>query len=181
MKVKFILMLIGLTSLFFAGDIELSLQDVVVIQDSSGLTRILFTFDTSQPIDTSMIDYAELFIPRFLQAEPEYSLTLEARLLTRQWQSLTVSWYYPWETPGADYDTTFCCQFRVSSRIECDICMDISELIKKMYGGSSSNYGILLMTPKYEDNGFTMPIENLIEILNTARIKLAINPAAMNQ
>lgn len=180
MKVKFILMLIGLTSLFFAGDIELSLQDVVVIQDSSGLTRILFTFDMSQPIDTSMIDYAELFIPRFLQAEPEYSLTLEARLLIRQWQLLTVSWYYPWETPGADYDTTFCCQFRVSSRIECNICMDITRLIKRISGGQS-NYGILLTTPKYEDNGFIIPIENLIEILNTARIKLAINPAAMNQ
>ncbi len=181
MKVKFILMFIGLTSLFFAGDIELSLQDVVAIQDSSGLTRILFTFDTSQPIDTSMIDYAELFIPRFLQAEPEYSLTLEARLLTRQWQPLTVSWYYPWETPGADYDTTFCRQFRVSSRIECDICMDITELIKKIYGGACSNYGILLMTPEYEDGGFIILISNLLDVLETARIELAINPAAMNQ
>jgi hypothetical protein len=74
MKVKFILMLIGLTSLFFAGDIELSLRDVVAIQDSSGLTRILFTFDTSQPIDTSMIDYAELF-PRSKTADKAMATT----------------------------------------------------------------------------------------------------------
>jgi len=54
-------------------------------------------------------------------------------------------------------------------------------LIKKIYGGAGSNYGILLMTPEYEDGGFIILTSNLLDVLETARIELAINPAAMNQ
>jgi hypothetical protein len=66
----------------------------------------------------------------------------------------------------------------VSSRVECDIHMDITELIKKLYGGYS-NYGFLLMTPEYEDAGFIILVEKLMNVINEACIKLAINPAAV--
>jgi hypothetical protein len=100
MKIRLIILFIGLLSLCFADNTELNLYDVTIIQDSTGLTRILFKFDVPQSIDTAMIDYAVLFIPRFLLLEPEYALTLEARLLLKPWESSTVSWCYPWETPG---------------------------------------------------------------------------------
>ena len=54
-------------------------------------------------------------------------------------------------------------------------------MIKKIYGGVCSNYGILLMTPAYEDGGFIILISHLLDVLETARIELAINPAVMNQ
>lgn len=92
----------------------------------------------------------------------------------------TVSWNYPWQTPGADYDTTLYGQFRVSSRVESDINLDITELIKIISSGNP-NYGILLMSPEYENAGFIIPVGNLVNVLNSAQIKLAINPAAMDQ
>jgi hypothetical protein len=179
-KMKALLLFVSLFMFCCAQNLELPLQDIAVIQDTTGLERILFKFDTSALPDPSMIDYAQLYIPQFLLAEPLYSLTLQAKLLTTQWEKATVTWNYPWDTPGADYDTTLSSEFRVSSRIETDIFLDITELVKQISSGYP-NRGIVIMTPEYEGGGFVVLVDRLLNALNTARIVLSVNPAIINE
>ena len=156
-------------SFCFSENIEIGLNDITVIQDATGLARILCRVDIADIPETSTIDFAELYIPGFLQQGLDIRFTLEAKRVTTQWNTNSVSWYYPWANPGGDFDTTDCCLF-TSDAIEVrETYLDITPIIQSVVEGED-NYGIILKRSAFEGGGFTQYNSELYEKLREARL-----------
>lgn len=149
--------------------IEIGLNDVTTIQDTSGLERILFKIDLEGIPETSVIDFAELFVPGFLPPNVEIVFGIEARRIARDWDANNVSWDHPWVNPGGDFDTTYCCLFTLDNKDVTKTHLDVTPIIKSMIEGEA-NYGVILKRPEFEGNGFTQYGSELYEKLVQAKI-----------
>jgi hypothetical protein len=153
--------------LCFSESVEIGLDDVKVIQDTTGLTRVLFTVNLEGILETSVIDFAELFVPSFLPANVVFSL--EARRITKDWDVNTVTWFHPWMNSGGDFDTTACCLFTLNGTNVEARHLDVTQIIQRMLD-NEENFGILLKRPMSEGDGFMQYGSQLVEKLTEAKI-----------
>ncbi|MDH5186058.1 MAG: hypothetical protein OEW70_03235 [candidate division WOR-3 bacterium] len=153
MKNFLILSAIALTiSLTFADTLSLPVGQVTVIR-SGAVNRIRVLFDIST-LQNARVDYAEILIPHFLN---------EGEIVLEGWRLIS-------ENPD-DYDTTFHARYTTEASVNLPVILDITDFMK-YWVGNSNNFGVLLKRPYYQGGGFRGELQNLMNALTNARIRV---------
>ncbi|MDH5683809.1 MAG: hypothetical protein OEZ20_05035 [candidate division WOR-3 bacterium] len=153
MKNFLILSAIALTiSLTFADTLSLPVGQVTVIR-SGEVNRVRIGFDISA-LENARVDYAEILIPHFLTSD---EIVLEG------WRLLS-------ESPS-EYDTTFHARYTTEASVNLPVILDITDFMK-YWVGNSNNFGVLLKRPYYQGGGFRGELQNLMNALTNARIRV---------
>lgn len=124
--------------------VELVAQDVVILEapDDRG-ARVLLTFPDLDQSSRRTVVSARLLLPHLEASE---DLTLEVRTLIRPWSPSTVSWTFPWNRPGGDYNE----QGREISRLAAGrdstrpVAFNVTRQVRAISEEEHPNYGFLL-------------------------------------
>lgn len=119
--------------------------------------RIKVRFDTAGDMKNSLIkfDLGSIPLGTEIQSANLY-LTIKTRVvgqittlyrITRDWDEATVSWSnaalgLPWSTEGGDYDLTPQASFY--SEVQCQIQIDVTQMVQGWVNGDYPNYGFLM-------------------------------------
>lgn len=134
--------------------------------------RILinFRFDTTE-IRGKVLD-AWLEIPGDVPQELLSMTMIELAPITTPWDTNTVSWDYPWEIPGGDFDTS---SIRLVPAPAFTGRVDLSWYYIDIYSGLP-RYGILLKPSVVDGNSFTIDPDDLVQVLRQSTLHIKFLP-----
>ena len=108
----------------------------------------LENMETLAPGD--VVIYASINLTRFGTSSDQYGKEIDAYRMNGTWNDNTVTWnIYSAINGGDPYDSSRIETFALSSYAETRTIFDITDLYKKWYAGTVSNYGVLLTSGNY--------------------------------
>jgi hypothetical protein len=129
-----------------AGALELvlPLEDVTVISNDQGQSRILFGFGRLDELREELITSAWISIPLPGYA-PTSDLTVEVHGLTTAWRGSRPTWNSPWTTAGGDLDDTDSYDITLDQGRRADLLrLDVTHMVRGMVDGSFPANGFVL-------------------------------------
>ncbi|MEO0225739.1 MAG: DNRLRE domain-containing protein [candidate division WOR-3 bacterium] len=163
-----------LISVIFGDNIIISPSRCVLIKpqtpDSINNNRILVLFDLPLNLANKRIDYAEFSFPTFTRTDS--MITIEAYSITKEWDVSTVSWNFPWQKPGGDYDSLEAARYFLRLQDTKRVKLDVTEIVKQWF--STNNYGLILKRPKREGGSFKTEIRALRSVLSDIILKVYV-------
>jgi hypothetical protein len=165
-----VLLLAGMGSEGKAGETELGIRDLVMIEAPEGGFRALLTFDVSRAIMESEINYAKLVIPDAVVSE---WTDLILQPVSTSWEAPTVSWDSPWENPGGDYRERPRGMLRLhpGQGVGREYFIDVTEQLREIQNGEE-NHGFLVMPTAEYGRGFGAGIAGLFQDAGSLVIRI---------
>jgi len=161
-----------LISVIFADNITISPSHCVLIKpqtpDSINYNRILVLFNLPSNLVNKRIDYVEFSFPAFTRTDS--IITIEALPITKEWAANTVSWTFPWQKPGGDYDSLEGARYFLRLQDSKRVKLDITEIVKQWL--TTHNYGLILKRSKREGGSFKTEIRALRGVLSDVVLKI---------
>lgn len=134
------------------------------------VSRILFRFEIPQILYNSKIYHVQITFPNFLDTNDK-KVEIEGFRITTPWTTNTVNWFYPWKNPGGDFDSSCYTTYIIEYGQKKKVFLDLTKFLK-YWIRFGANYGIILKRPYYESDGFGGEVNNLINALRKAKIKV---------
>ena len=138
---------LSLTSLAFPDNkIEIIISDAsLIVPDNDSLSsRLLFKFDLPSSLSDKRIDFAEVVFYTKTDSSSTHSVMLAAYPVTTDWNKSSASWSNPWTNSGGDYNDSLCEIGLVKSSSEERIRLDITHFVERWQKQSMPNYGLIV-------------------------------------
>jgi hypothetical protein len=134
---------------------EASVTQVATISpsQSSDFGRLLFKFSLPEQLNGVTVDYAELIFTATPDTGRSYICLMGAYPLTRNWESVDLSWSDGWTNPGGDFADTIYSSCLIGSSTERLTRIDITDIVQMWVDGTLTNYGLIIM-PLEDSNRF---------------------------
>ena len=127
-----------------ALELVLPLEDVTVISNDQGQSRILFGFGRLDELREELITSAWISIPLPGYA-PTSDVTVEVHGLATAWRGTQPTWNSPWVTAGGDLDDTDSYDITLDQGRRADLLrLDVTHMVRGMADGSFPSNGFIL-------------------------------------
>lgn len=154
----------------YADSLTRSIQDVTVISDAAGSSRVLIDVASIGDLGNVAISRATLtFTLSGSTGEGKVSLRLHP--VTASWSPGSASWS-SWSRPGGDFEES------VYTRTELDlgrsgtVSIDATPLLKEMVEGGMTTYGFLLTADSGGGDGLSSDAIGRLQNLGSATLEL---------
>ena len=128
----------------WADDSTYEIANPVTIAPDSGTSRLIAKPEVNFPDTTIVIDRAILDLWISPQTEDTTYISLEIYPISLAWSSETVSWNFPWDNPGGDFDDVNYAVYTISIPQVQNIQVDLTDLCMRWADGRLPYYGFLI-------------------------------------
>lgn len=138
---------LSLTSLAFSDNkVEIAISDAsLIVPDNDSLSsRLLFKFDLPSSLSDKRIDFAEVVFYTKTDSSSTHSVMLAAYPVTTDWNKSSASWSNPWTNIGGDYNDSLCEMGFVKFSGEGKVRLDITNFVERWQKQSMANYGLIV-------------------------------------
>jgi hypothetical protein len=156
----------------FSGQLEIGVNQVVFIESPEGGYRALLTFDVTDAIMDSEIEYAKLVLPYALVSP---NVDLEIHSISTSWTIGSVSWNSPWHDAGGDYAPVphAVSHLHPGQPEGKEYFIDVTEHLRELQTGQE-NHGFIIMPTVENGQGFDASIRELLEPAGSLMIRLYV-------
>jgi hypothetical protein len=140
---------------------ELQMKQYAVISDTTGSQGdvLLLEYDLPDSLAAARIIHAQLTGGiEAVVGGGRPAARVEALPLGHEWDEDTVTWTYPWTTPGGDLDT-LAVRSVLAREGEQTIRVDVTGLVSDWLDGSRPNHGIALRVARRYEGTFSLPTD----------------------
>jgi hypothetical protein len=140
----------GFFSLAYGGYSECQPVAVAEIEplDGGKSARILVEFVLPEHLVGAEVDYAEMIVPLGIEARDNTCVGITATRLATEWNSDTVSWTDPWDSPGGDLGGRHARVSVVKARgvgeAGRDVTIDLTDIVQNWANDPSGNHGLAI-------------------------------------
>jgi hypothetical protein len=157
--------------------LSVGLSKLAVITGDVGeqnVARVVLNVDVPEHVLNARIDFAVLNFPAFLNDSGDAPVTVVARDCWTAWGD-EATWTAPWHRPGGDFDSLNRASFVALPGSERLVRLDITRTIRG-WQQERGEFGLFLLRPDAEGDGFLGERDRLRAALNSARVKFYFTP-----
>jgi hypothetical protein len=154
----------------YADSLTRSVQDVTVISDGAGSSRILFDVSSIGDLGNVAISRATLTLS-LSGSTGEGRQTLRLHPVTSSWSPGGASWT-GWSRPGGDFDETIYTRTELDLSRSGTVSIDATSLLKEMVEGGMTTYGFILTTDPGAGDGLSSDVVSRLQSLGSATLEL---------
>jgi hypothetical protein len=144
----------------YADTLTRSIQDVTVISDGTGGSRVLFDLASIGDLGNVAISRATLTFTLSGSAG-EGRTTLRLHPVTASWSSGGASWT-SWSSPGGDYDEAVYTRTELDLSRSGTVSIDATSLLKEIVEGGMTTHGFIIIV---EPGDGDVPSSNVVDRL----------------
>jgi hypothetical protein len=153
-----------------ADTITRSIQDVTVISDGSGSSRVLFDVASIGDLGNVAISRATLIFTLSGNAG-EGRVSFRLHPVTSSWSAGGASWT-SWSRAGGDFDETVYTRTELNLTRTGTVSMDATSLLKEMVEGRMTTYGFILTEDSGGEDGLGSDVIGRLQNLGSATLEL---------